>query len=365
MNRLEENTNILIVDDTIEHIKTASTILKPLGYKIRIATSGKTALRLIEECIPTLILLDIKMNDLSGYDVCKAIKNNPRYQDIAIIFMTALDDEESIRKSFSLGAQDYVIKPYNASELIARTTTHIKLANQAIALKRSYHELDQFCHSVSHDLKSPLQVVQQLCGMLRDTLGSDCTEDTLEILNQLDKKSNHMIEMIESLLLLSKSAQADCNLTPLLLQPLVEGTLKELLSLVPERKITVKIDALPSVEGDEALLKLLFQNVLQNAIKFTSKTPEAMIHITSVETDASFEIKVMDNGSGFDMTYASKLFHVFERLHSEDEFPGTGVGLAIVERIMKRHNGTVRICGEPDRGAAVTLCFPKGAVMGS
>lgn len=356
---MEQNTNILIVDDTIEHIKTASAILRPLGHKIRIATSGETALKLIEECTPTLILLDIKMKDLSGFDVCKTIKNNPCYQDVAIIFMTALDDEESIRKSFALGAQDYVVKPYNASELIARTTTHIKLANQAIALKRSYDELDQFCHSVSHDLKSPLQVVRQLCSLLREEIGADCSDDVLEILGQLDKKSNHMIEMIECLLTFSKSAQAACNLAPLPLQPLVEETLAELLSLVPERRIEIKIDALPTVKGDASLLKLLFQNILQNAIKFTGKTPNAAIHITTVETETFYEINVADNGSGFDMKYASKLFHVFERLHSEEEFPGTGVGLAIVDKIMKRHNGTVRIYGKPDKGVTVTLCFPK------
>ena len=135
---MEDNINILIVDDTPEHIHIATSLLKTLGYPIRVSTSASKALTLIEKKKPTLILLDKTMPDMDGFELCRLLKENPSYSDIAIIFMTSAQDEESIKKGFALGAQDYVVKPYNSSELIARVSTHIKLASQSIQLKASY-----------------------------------------------------------------------------------------------------------------------------------------------------------------------------------------------------------------------------------
>ena len=356
----KNNINILIVDDSLEHIRIASSILKSLKYPIRVANNGMTALKLIKEQIPTLILLDIIMPKINGFEICNIIKKNPLYQDIAIIFMTADQDEESIQKGFSLGAQDYVVKPYKSSELIARVKTHIKLASQSNELKSAYKELDQFCHTVSHDLKSPLNVIKQLSNLLSLELGNTLTEDALEIMNRIDNKSSEVILMIERLLEFSKMGQLECNYTAVDLHSLFNEIMNELTSLEkPSRKIKFNLGKLPTINGDKTLLKFLIQNILSNSLKFSNKNDITIINVFLDDRKDSYEISIQDNGVGFNMKYSNKLFRIFERLHSKEEFEGSGVGLAIVKRIMDRHNGAVYICSQLYKGVTVTLSFPK------
>lgn len=356
----KNNINILIVDDSLEHIRIASSILKNLGYPIRVANNGMTALKLIKEQIPTLILLDIIMPKINGFEICDIIKNDTLYQDIAIIFMTADQDEESIQKGFSLGAQDYVVKPYKSSELIARVQTHIKLSTQANELKFAYKELDQFCHTVSHDLKSPLNVIKQLSNLLSLELGLNLTEDAREIMKRIDNKSSEVILMIERLLEFSKMGQVECSFKNVDLNNIFNETINELTYLEKsDRKIEFNIDELPTINGDKTLLKFLIQNVLSNSLKFSNRNNITIINVFFKDCEDSYVISIQDNGAGFDMKYSNKLFHVFERLHSKEEFDGSGVGLAIVQRIIERHNGNVSIYGELNKGTTVTLTFPK------
>lgn len=357
---MKNNINILIVDDSLEHIRIASSILKSLGHPIRVANNGTTALKLIKEQIPTLILLDIIMPKINGFEICDILKHDPFYQDIAIILMTADQDEYSIQKGFSLGAQDYVVKPYKSSELIARVQTHIKLATQSNALKFAYKELNQFCHTVSHDLKSPLNVIKQLSNLLGLELGDNLTADVKEILERIDIKSSEIILMIERLLEFSKMGQIECNFIDVDLSNLFNETIDELTSLEKsDRKIVFNIDKLPTISGDKTLLKFLIQNILSNSLKFSSKNDLTIINIFFKDCGDSYAISIQDNGAGFDMKYSNKLFHVFERLHSKEEFDGSGVGLAIVQRIIERHNGTVSIYGELNKGTTVTLNLSK------
>lgn len=350
--------NILIVDDTPEHILIASSILKECNYVIRAAHNGITALKQIEQKMPTLILLDINLPDLSGYEVCRKINTNPKYAHIAIIFMTSSNDEVSIRQGFLSGARDYVVKPYNASELLARVNAHVKLVTQSLELTHTYKELDQFCHTVSHDLKSPLQVINQLCFMLEDQFDTPLTSTQEEILSRLHIKCDQMIIMIESLLDFSKMTALPCNSEEVNLDALFRSITNEMLLVETKRSILITQDPLPTIQGDSSLLSLLIQNIIGNAIKFTRNQTSATIHIHYEIQNTFHVITIKDNGVGFDPTYSNKLFHVFERLHSKDEFEGSGVGLAIVERIMKRHNGFAEITGQPDAGATVTLRFP-------
>ncbi|WP_310602676.1 response regulator [Anaerosporobacter sp.] len=350
--------NILIVDDTPEHILMASAILKQCNYTIRAAHNGYSALKQIEIKMPTLILLDINMPDLSGYEVCRMIKENPDYKHIAIIFMTSSNHEESIQRGFECGATDYVVKPYHARELLARVNTHVKIVTQSLELTHAYKELDQFCHSVSHDLKSPLQVINQLCFMLGDQLDSPVSPSQEEIISRLHNKCDQVILMIERLLDFSKMTALPCSLDKVNLNTLFQTTISELLLLEGKRSITVTQDTLPVVQGDSSLLALLAQNVIGNAIKFTRTQATASIQIHYELQQHFHVITIQDNGVGFDSNYSNKLFHVFERLHTKEEFEGSGVGLAIVARIMKRHGGFVSITGALGKGATVTLKFP-------
>lgn len=357
---MENHINILIVDDTPEHIHIATSLLKTLGFPIRIATNGNKALELIKMKKPTLILLDVNMPDIDGFKLCKMLKDDSCYSDIAIIFMTSSQDEESIKKGFEVGGQDYVVKPYNPSELVSRVRTHIKLASQAIELKESYKELDQFCHTVSHDLKSPLLVIKQLSSLLISQDYDSLSTTSKEIIRSIDNKSYDIILMIERLLEFSKMNQIQCNFEEINLHNTFLCVMKELLSLEPNRKVNFILpEYIPMINGDKTLIKLLIQNILTNALKFSRNNEITKIEITYNAFDNYNKIIISDNGVGFDMNYSNKLFHIFERLHSKDEFEGSGVGLVIMKRIIERHNGKISITSELNKGTCVVLCFPK------
>lgn len=364
MNTTTFSSNILIVDDTSEHLYHAGNILRPLGYPIRIALTGHRALELIQEQKPTVILLDILLDDMDGFQICRQLKSNPDYADIAVIFVTGLNDDESIQEGFRVGAQDYVTKPYRPAELIARIQNQIHLATQAAELKSAYEELDHFCQNVSHDLKSPLLVIQQLASLLVRSVPNQDDSDIATITELLDSNCQHALTMVERLLELSHISQMPLKKSHVSLRHLIQETITELTLLEPERKFDISIDNdLPYLNGDRELLKILFQNVLNNAIKFTRNRSLAEIKVSSSTTTSSFILCVRDNGAGFDSKHTDKLFQVFSRLHASSEFEGSGVGLTIVAKIMKMHGGTARITGETDKGAAIFLHFPIQLIL--
>lgn len=351
--------NILIVDDVPEHLQNAGTILKELGYPIRAALNGKDALGLIKNQRPSVVLLDVSMEDMDGFQVCRIIRAEKEYEDIAVIFVTASDDENSIQEGFLAGGQDYVSKPFRPLELLARVKNQIRIVSQSEGLKDAYHELDQFCHNVSHDLKSPLLVIRQLSSMLVDTCADPKINEAATISELLDEKCGQLLEMVERLLELSHTAQLKSHLQPVNLSQLFSATGAELTGLEPERNFHITVEPMPVIYADLTLMKLLAQNIFSNAIKFTRYRETAKI-TAACQTDASgLTVTVKDNGAGFDSANGDKLFQVFSRLHDASEFEGTGVGLTIIERIMRTHGGSVTIKGEPERGAWVTLHFPR------
>lgn len=358
MSRQTETVNLLIVDDTPAHIKTAGKILKELGFPVRAAANAKAALKLIAKQVPTVLLLDLDMPGMDGFELMRVLKKEPCYEDMAILCVTASSDRESIEQGFALGARDYVVKPYRSSELLARVKNHIQIIRQANELKHSYKELDQFCLNVSHDLRSPLQTISQLCKLLETSLPDSSPERISGILRRIQKKSSETARMTERLLDLSRVSQAECRKTAVDLNLMLPDISNDLKSLQKDRDIRLHIDLLPQISGDPDLLRILFKNLIGNAVKFTRGCSPAEITVSSAVFGEWITIEIRDNGAGFDPEHVGKLFHVFERLHTQEEFGGTGVGLTIVKRIMRHHDGTVSITGQPGQGACVTLGFP-------
>ncbi len=356
---MPEYAEILIVDDIPEHIAFAGNLLREEGYRVYAVTSGISALKFLENHRPDLIMLDIKMEEMDGLTVCRHIKENPDINDIPVIFLTAETKTEAIKQGFALGGCDYVVKPFLREEFLARVKTHLNISRQSHALSVANQELKQFCSAVSHDLKSPLNVINMLIETLRNELGENQSDDVLQIMDMICGKSSKLIVMIDRLLEFSKM----CNITPeaelLNISDMIEEIFRELKSLEPERCIELHCEKLPSVMGDEVLISMLLKNVLSNAFKFTRPRKKAEITVRLLADTVYNVISVKDNGVGFDMAYADKLFQIFQRLHEDDEFEGNGVGLALVSRIMKRHGGKVEAVGKLDEGAEIKLYFPK------
>ncbi|OLN32005.1 response regulator [Desulfosporosinus metallidurans] len=350
---------ILLVDDTPEHIETAVTVLRENNFRVRIATKGSTAFKLIEQHQPDLILLDVYMPEMDGFEICRIIKTESDFSSIPIIFLTSSNDAESIKKGFDLGAQDYVVKPFNTSELLARVHTHIKLKKQTESLLKANHELDSFCYTVAHDLKAPLLSLSKLTEYLDLDYSDRLNNEGRELIDNIQDKSKEIIQLVDHLLELSRMSEMPMNIEPINLEQLFWEVYAELIKLEPQRDVKFTIQHLPTIQGDSVMIKLLVMNVLSNALKYTRNRKEASIEATAMENEAEFIISIKDNGAGFDMRYASRLFSVFQRLHSQNEFEGSGVGLAIVQKILKRHHGLAWMTGKVDEGATFYFSFRK------
>ncbi len=350
---------ILVVDDMPDHIAYSGTLLRAEGYRLFAASSGKAAMRFLEKKIPDLILLDIQMDDINGLEVCKMIKANEDTRDIPIIFLTSETSPEIIGQSFDLGGCDYVKKPFVKEEYLARIKTHLQVSRQKKELTAANNELTQFCSAVSHDLKAPFNIINMLIEMLRGELGEEQDESIYTIMGMIESKATQTRIMIERLFDFSKMCNVQARVSHVDIKPIAEEIFQELSQLESERDIKLIFGDLPIVAADEVLMRTMLKNLLSNAIKYTSKKSSAIIEISGETTQTYNIIRIKDNGSGFDMAYSKKLFKVFQRLHSEEEFEGSGVGLALVNRIMQRHGGKVEAYAEIDKGAEFSLMFPK------
>ncbi len=238
----------------------------------------------------------------------------------------------------------------NIEALVVQRTRQLEEANR---------ELEAFSYSVSHDLRAPLRHIDGFVTLLRHHAETLLDEKGRHYVNTISAAAKHMGQLIDDLLVFSQVGRTEMVKTMVPLSRLVSEAIEALQGETEGRAITWKIHPLPSVPGDPSLLRQVFVNLLSNAIKYTRNTARACIEIASHTTDTEHTISVRDNGVGFDMSHAHKLFGVFQRLHSTREFEGTGIGLANVRRIIARHGGRTWAEGAPGKGATFFFSLPR------
>lgn len=356
---MNRDASVLIVDDIPDHIAYAGKILKSDGYKVFAVTSGIEALEFLEERLTDIIMLDIKMDGMDGLEVCRKIKSCDATKDVPVIFITSENNPNVIKKGFALGCCDYIVKPFTKEEYLARIKAHIKISRQSKELAVAYNELEHFCSAVSHDLKSPLNVMSMLIDELESDIEDNSIEEALETAAKIRRKSLKLTEMISRLLEFSKMCNITLESESLDIRRMFTDVFLELKAFESDRNIMFQCDEMPEIIGDEVLIEMLIKNVMTNAFKFTSYKDRAIITV-KYDSDGFYNIiSVKDNGIGFDMSYKNKLFKVFQRLHSSENFEGNGVGLALCKRIIERHGGKIKAFGEINKGAEFKLYFPK------
>jgi signal transduction histidine kinase len=226
-------------------------------------------------------------------------------------------------------------------------------------LEAANEELEAFSYSISHDLRTPLRGILSFSSDLLEAFADKISPDALRMLKSINSSSIHMEELIESLLTFSRYIRKTPQKTTVDMTALAQSVIDELAKLDSIPKVNIDLEPLPSVIGDPALLRQVFVNLISNALKYSRTKPEREIRIDSFSHNGEIVFVVADNGVGFDMTYADRLFGVFQRLHSSEEFEGTGVGLAIVQRIIHRHGGRVWAEGSVDHGAKFYFSLPR------
>lgn len=346
--------DILIVDDVPENLQLLFEILSEEGHEVRRVLNGMQAIKAIQVEPPDLILLDIKMPVMDGYEVCSQLKADPLTAAIPIIFLSALNDVLDKAKAFALGGVDYINKPFDVYEVLVRVDNQLKLLQTSQALARQNEELkvlnqdlESFNYMVSHDLRRPLTRLLGFCEFLAEgDMSQEETEEAIAIIGSAGKEMN---QIISDLLRLSMIKQQDLHWESVNLSDIAQDILQKLRLSDPDRPVDILLDKDLQVVGDRRLLRIALENLLENAWKYSSRKEKTQIEFVQKENNV---FMIRDNGAGFDMNAHQEIFAPFKRLHQDNDFAGTGIGLAIVDRIIQSHQGKIWCEAIPEEGAS-------------
>ncbi len=357
--------DILIVDDTPANLRVLSATLRDRGYEVRCVNSGAMALTVSQNAPPDLILLDIKMPEMDGYQVCQQLKSDIKTHEIPVIFLSGLDDASDKIKAFTAGGVDYITKPFQTEEVLARvknqlTISHLrqKLIAQNEELMRSNQELEQFASVVSHDLQQPLQVIIGFARLLEKKSQNWEQEDTKEFVSHILGSANHMQQLICDLLTYSRVnrsnptyEQVDCN-------TVLTQVLSNLQMTIAGSNAVITNPHLPTVMANESQLEQVFQNLISNALKFHRPDTTPQVEISIIQQDDEWQFSIKDNGIGIEPEKFTFIFQMFKRLHKRREYPGTGIGLAICQKVIDAHGGRIWVESEPGVGTTFHFTLP-------
>ncbi|MGB3266083.1 MAG: response regulator [Microcoleus sp.] len=412
--------NILVVDDTPENLRLLSTMLTHRGYAPRCVINGQMALRACNSNPPDLILLDIMMPEMNGYEVCQHLKSEAKTKEIPVIFISAKDELFDKVNAFAVGAVDYISKPFQFEEVLARIESHLTLRNlqkqliqqnvllqeeisSRLAVEKNLHEknqilqqeisnrlavekalqeqnlllqqeishrqraesallksnqelarsnaeLEQFAYVASHDLQAPLATIASYAQLLEKRYKDQLDSQASKFIGNIVQGCTRMQTLIDDLLEYSRVGRSqkpfqltDCNQA-------VHHAIANLQGAIRDSQAVVTYSELPTVTGDFSQIVQLFQNLVSNAIKYRHDVPPA-VHITAAKQKENWLFSVSDNGIGIARQHQERIFQIFQRLHTQREYSGTGIGLAICQKIVQRHGGCIWVESQPSQGS--------------
>ncbi len=376
-----EQANILIIDDDPSKMEIIKSILEELDQNIISCNSGRDGLRILLKKEIAVILLDVNMPGKDGFETAALIHDRPQTAPIPILFITAYNQTViDVLKGYSVGTVDYIFTPFDPLILKSKVKVFVDLFNysrqtklQSDQLHKQIEEieilnrklievnenLEAFTSSVSHDLRAPLRHIADFVDLLKKEGKGSLEGKMLVYMNIIVNSAIKMGKLIEELLQFSRLSRVEIKKTMVNTAILVQSVILENKTEIEKYQSIIVIEELPTVFSDGAMLKQVFENLISNAIKYSSKKEHPVITIGSVMENSFTRFFITDNGAGFDMESASHLFGIFQRLHPESEFEGLGLGLANVKRIVEKHGGTVMADGKVGQGATFSFTIPE------
>jgi signal transduction histidine kinase len=414
MNFNSKPGKILVVEDSPVQAKKIEFLLKENGFNVVVCPNGKLALGVMSEELPLLIISDIIMPEIDGYEFCSILKNDVNFREIPVILLTSLHDPLDIIKGLQSGADNFIIKPYEEKYLLSRiqyllvnrtirqsggaemvieivfqgqkyvinsekkqildlllsiyeaaiqkndeliqAQAQLESMNENLISKNK--ELEAFARTVSHDLRSPLANVRSVVDLMFQDYSDTFDAGAINLLSIIKTSAQTMMHLIDDLLKFSQSANTSLAPIQVDLSEIALHIIEKLRHTYPERVVCEFIQDGLIVNADMGLMTIALDNLIGNAWKYTGNKSVAKIRLGTLKEGDETIYYVQDNGAGFDMNNASKLFKPFERLHTQQEFPGTGVGLATVKRIIERHGGRLWADSSVDKGATFFFTIP-------
>jgi two-component system, sensor histidine kinase and response regulator len=364
----EKIQTVLIVDDAPENIALVSSILKGF-YRAKVAINGEKALEMACSADPPdLILLDIMMPGMDGYEVCRRIKAHPGSSDIPVIFLTSKSQMEDEKMGFELGAVDYITKPISPPIVLARVKTHLDLQSQRRLLQESYKQLmkleelrDNLVHMIVHDLRTPLTADVGYLDLLKTFEMENFTGEGKDLVDLARSAAETLIEMISSVLDVSRMESMDLklNVTECELVDIAKGVVARFAALMGNRKLALMAPPNPvRLTADADLISRVIQNLLANALKFTPKPGE--IHL-AVESDDQFvRVSVQDSGPGIPAKYQERVFDKFFQVEARQQGQkySTGLGLTFCKLAVEAHGGRIGVNSGLGQGSTFWFELP-------
>jgi signal transduction histidine kinase len=403
---------ILLVDDREDNLFSIETILEPSGYRFVKATSGRQALKiLLNEFDFAMILMDVEMPNLNGFETAALIYERDKLKHIPIIFITANNyGDDNLFKGYQSGAIDYIFKPINSNVLRAKVGVLIdlykknrllleqeqklivinknlemeinerkaseekvkqlnyRLLENISNLESANKDLERFAFMASHDLQEPLRKIRMFSNRLYDKHAAVLQDDSKMVM-RIQQAAERMQKLIVDILTFSKLSTQTVALSKTDINKLLDELIADLVEEVKEKSVSIVIDAIPSLYVNPDLLRLLFQNLINNSLKYRKEDVNPVIKIRSEMSmtigdseknlvNKYCRIFVEDNGIGFDQKYAEEIFGMFKRLHNHEHFEGTGVGLALCKKIAELHNGYISARSVLDEGSTFIISLP-------
>jgi signal transduction histidine kinase len=405
---------IMLVDDREDNLMSMESVLEPDGYRFVKANSGRQVLKhLLTDFDFALILMDVQMPNLNGFETAALIYERERLRHIPIIFITANNyGEENLFKGYRAGAVDYIYKPVNPELLRVKVGVFVDLYRKSqrlivqeqklVAINRNLEleiseriaseekvtelnkqllenisrleaankDLDLFAFMASHDLQAPLRKIRMFSDRLLASTDNSFGKDGKLYLSRIQEVSKRMQDLINDILRFSKIAVEKQSFEEVDLNGVVGEALSEMEPVIREKNALVELDRLPVLPASTVLMGPLFSNLISNALKYSKKneTPRVRIRYEEGPIQASANgkesevrygrIYIEDNGIGFDQKYAEQIFDMFRRLHSNAEYEGTGIGLALCKKIVEMHHGFISALGKPGEGAVFIVALP-------
>ncbi len=350
---------VLIVDDQEENIGILYSLLQEhTDYQILVASNGATALEITRSEMPDIVLLDIMMPDINGFDVCRALKADEDTAKIPIVFLSALVETEHKIEGFDVGGVDYITKPFQHKEVLARVRTHLSIAGLQQQLREQNAQLDAFAHTVAHDLKNPLHGITGNAELALIACESDDISTIRDALFNIRKIANHAADIIESLLLLAGTSRSqELYLDGFDMRMVVDSALQRVEFMIKEYGARISVpNEWPFAMGYPPWTIEIWSNYLTNALKYGGQPPEIELGVDEIHDGTRFWVR--DNGPGLSVEQQAKLFVPFSRLHT-DRASGHGLGLSIARQIAEKMGGRVGVESTPGQGSLFFFVLPR------